>query len=220
MQDPRPRAFLFDMDGVICDNNAWHRTSWLAYAEQLGKKLSEQDIEAKVYGKTNAEILAFVLGRPVEAEELHQHAEAKEALFRQQYGPHFALTTGLEAFLAATKQQGIAIGLATNAPQSNLEFTWQKGQLARFFTVRTHAAEVALPKPAPDLYLLCAERLGVSATQSIVFEDSLTGIKAARAAGAKVVGVASTMSEAVLTPLCDKVITDFAQITPADVLAV
>lgn len=219
MQDNRPRAFLFDMDGVICDNNAWHRTTWLAYAEQLGKKLSEQDIETKVYGKTNAEILAFVLGRPVDADELHQHAESKEALFRQQYGPHFALTPGLEAFLEAAKIQDIAIGLATNAPLSNLEFTWQKGQLSRFFKVRTHAAEVTHPKPAPDLYLLCAERLGVAAAQSVVFEDSLTGIRAARAAGAKVVGVASTISEAVLAPLCNKVITDFSQITPADVLA-
>ena len=219
MQDPKPRAFLFDMDGVICDNNAWHRTSWLAYAEQLGKRLSEQDIETKVYGKTNAEILAFVLGRPVDAQELHHHAEAKEALFRKHYEPHFALTPGLEAFLAAALRADVAIGLATNAPLSNLEFTWDKGQLSRFFSVRTHAAEVAHPKPAPDLYQLCAERLGIPPAQAIVFEDSLTGIKAARAAGAKVIGIASTISPATLAPLCDKVIKDFTQLTPAQALA-
>gem|GEM_PF-3058548 len=179
-------AFLFDMDGVICDNNAYHKSTWLDYAAALGCALTEDDIITKVYGKTNKHILEYVLGRACTKEEVEHHAELKEGLFREQFGPHFKLTLGLEAFLARAHALGIPMALATNATESNLDFTWEKGQLHRYFSAKVHPGLVQHPKPAPDLYLYAAAAVNRLPSGSIVFEDSKTGISAARAAGAKV----------------------------------
>jgi HAD superfamily hydrolase (TIGR01509 family) len=209
-----PVAFLFDMDGVICDNNSFHKESWTQYATLLGATLYDEDIIQKVYGKTNKQILEFVLGRSVSEDELEYHAEAKEALFRSLYGPHFKLTNGLEHFLEQAKAAGIKMGLATNAPESNLNFSWEHGQLGRFFTAKAHPGLVPNPKPAPDLYLYVAQALGVAPTSSIVFEDSKTGIAAAKAAGAKVVAIASTLPAEELAQYADWVVKDFTELTP------
>ena len=208
-----PCAFIFDMDGVLCDNNAYHRASWLEYAQRLGKDLSDTDIENKVYGKTNAEILAYVFGRELEAEELMRHAEAKEALFRDMYRGDFCLTTGLEDFLKAAKAKGIKLGLATNAPESNLAFVLEMGKLGSYFSAQAHAAQVTNPKPAPDIYLYVAEALGVDPHRCVVFEDSLTGMAAARAAGCEVVGIASTLPFDRLQQMAVRVAKDFASLS-------
>jgi HAD superfamily hydrolase (TIGR01509 family) len=214
MTDFSSYAFLFDMDGVICDNNSFHRQSWLEYAHRLGKVLTEDDIITKVYGKTNAQILQYVLGREVESEELEFHTETKEALFRDMYRPHFQLTPGLEAFLSRAKELGIRLGLGTNAPLSNLTFSWEMGRLDRFFEVAAHPALVDKPKPAPDLYLHVASQLGISPIRAIVFEDSKTGIAAARAAGAEVVAISSTYPVEELEVLSRLVTKDFTTILP------
>lgn len=212
-------AFLFDMDGVICDNNAYHKSSWLEYARRLGKELTDEDVQTKVYGKTNEEILLYVLGRPVTPEEVDYHAETKEALFREMYRPHFELTPGLEAFLADAKAQGVRLGLATNAPKSNLDFSWEIGDLGRFYETAAHPGLVDRPKPAPDLYLYVAAQLGVEPHRCLVFEDSLTGIAAGLAAGSQVVGIASTYPFDRLEQVAQRVTKDFTGITVAECLA-
>jgi len=211
-----PYAFLFDMDGVICDNNDFHKTTWMEYARRLGKELTDEDIETKVYGKTNEDILRFTLGRDVTPEEVEHHAETKEALYRELYRPHFQLTPGLEAFLTEAKALGIRLGLATNAPPSNLAFSWEMGGLGRFFETSAHPGLVDRPKPAPDLYLYVARQLGVDPHRCLVFEDSLTGVAAGLAAGSQVVGIASTYPFSKLEQVAQRVTKDFTTITPAE----
>ncbi len=208
------KAFLFDMDGVLCDNNAFHRTSWLEYARRLGKELTEDDILTKVYGKTNKEILEYVKGQPLDADVIEHHAELKEALFRDMYRPHFCLTAGVFQFLTDAKAAGCKLAVVTNAPQSNMDFTIEMGELAPLFDARVHAAMVPNPKPAPDIYLKAAELVGVDPKDCVVFEDSLTGIRAGLAAGCRVVAIASTMPEDQLRALTPEVVKDFTQISP------
>ena len=201
------------MDGVICNNNDWHRTSWMAFAKQLGKELTDDDIETKVYGKTNEEILGYVLGRKVTEEENVRLAEEKEAMFRLMYDPHFALTKGLLSFLERLKSADIPIGLGTNAPLSNLNYTLEKGQIGAYYQVQINPDMVANPKPAPDIYLAVAHGLRIVPENCIVFEDSFGGIAAAKAAGCKVVGIDSTYPKERLSQVCDYVISDFDEMT-------
>lgn len=208
------KAFLFDMDGVLCDNNAYHRTSWMEYAKRLGKELSEDDILTKVYGKTNREILEFVKGSQLPQAVVDYHAEEKEALFREMYRPDFCLTPGVMAFLKKAQKQGKKLGVVTNAPLSNLEFTLEMGELTSIFQARVHAAMVANPKPAPDIYLLAAELLEIDPKDCVVFEDSSTGILAAKAAGCRVVAIASTLPVDKLKTLTKEVVPDFTALSP------
>jgi beta-phosphoglucomutase-like phosphatase (HAD superfamily) len=82
--------------------------------------------------------------------------------------------------------------VATNGEQPNLEFVLDGSGLAGHFPIRLHGGTIARPKPDPEIYLLAAEQLGVPAGHCIVFEDSHAGVEAARAAGAKVVGIGTT----------------------------
>lgn len=206
------QALIFDMDGVILDNNAYHKQSWLAYSNILGHPLSEDAFAEKVYGKTNEEILLELLGDVLSKEEQLAHAETKEALYREMYAPHFTLATGLTSVLQMAKGAEVKLAIATNAPKSNLDFTLQTGKLDQWMQESVYAHMVEKPKPAPDLYLKAMELLHVQPESCIVFEDSLTGARAGKAAGAKVIGITTTYSRQELAKIVDYVIDSFEEV--------
>lgn len=201
------------MDGVICDNNSFHRTSWIEYAKQLGKDLTEEEIITKVYGKTNKDIVEFCLGRTASTEEINYHGETKEALFREMYAPYFTLAPGLEDFLQNSKSLGVKIGLATNAPLSNMEFAIKAGKLSRFISHFTSAIEVETPKPSPDIYLLACQKLEIHPQNAVVFEDSLTGLIAGKAAGCNLIAISTTYPVETLLEYTPHVYPDFTNLS-------
>lgn len=206
------QALIFDMDGVIFDNNPYHLTAWLAYSKQMGHPLHPDDFPTRVYGKTNEEIIYQMLGADTPEDIVQQHAEAKEALYRTLFEPHFRLAEGLTALWDTARAQGLKVGLATNAPFSNLDYAWQKAQLAQWIQAAAHAHLVNKPKPAPDIYLKVMEMLQVSPDRVVIFEDSLTGIQAGKAAGATVIGITTTYPREKLAQSADYVIDHFDEV--------
>lgn len=205
-------AVIFDKDGVITDNNEFHKDAWDVFYKKYGVSLSEDEFKTKVVGKTNDEIIKILFDKPFTTDEIDALAEEKEAIFRELYAPHFKLTQGLAAFLERLKEAGIPIGLATNAPISNLNFTLENGNIGHYFSAKANPLLVANPKPAPDIYIKVAEMLGFPTSKCVVFEDSLTGIKAGRDAGAKIVAITTTYSREELTPVADWVIDNFDEV--------
>lgn len=211
---------LFDMDGVLVDNNPLHLKSWQVFFEKYGVSIAEEDFETKVYGKTNAEILEMLWPeRTFSEEEIEALAEEKEAMYRDLVDPIFSLTPGLFNFLAQLKAEGFKTGVATNGPFSNLNYTLEKGNIRQFYDSEVTPALVALPKPAPDVYLKAAELAGISPDRVLIFEDSFTGIKAAKAAGAKVAAITTTYSREALAEVADAVFDSFEELSPAWVKA-
>lgn len=203
---------IFDKDGVITDNNSFHFDAWQVFFKKYNVNVPAEDFHARVFGKTNEEILVELFEGPLTQEQLEFWAEEKEEMFRQIYRPLFKLTDGLGAFLEELYQGAIPAAVATNAPQSNLDFTLDTGAIRHVFKVAITPKWVAKPKPAPDIYLKAAELLGTTTSQCVVFEDSFTGIEAARAAGAWVIGVGSTYPMEDLAKVCHHVIKDFTEI--------
>src|SRR5690606_30600639 len=101
------------------------------------------------------------------------------------------LVPGLRKFLQ--RHAGVPMAVASNAEAANVDFVLELGGLRPFFRVVANGHDVARPKPAPDIYLHCASLLGVDPANCIVFEDSATGVAAAKAAGMRVVGVLTTL---------------------------
>ena len=97
------------------------------------------------------------------------------------------LVPGVIDFLQAYRD--VPIGLASNAEPANIEFVLNTAQLHGFFRVIVDGMQVERPKPSPDVYVKAALKLGVPGRNCIILEDSPTGVTAARAAGARVVGV-------------------------------
>lgn len=180
-------ALLFDLDGVVIDSMPMHTEAWRVYLERLG--VPSRDIERRMHGRRNDEIVADFISPDLAAEEVFAHGAAKERLYREMMRAEIAshLVPGVADFLASC--EGLPTALGSNAEPANIEFVLDGAGLRDRFRVVVNGQQVDRPKPFPDIYLLAADLLGVPIARCVVFEDSPAGIEAGRAAGAKVVGV-------------------------------
>ncbi len=192
------RAVLFDLDGTLVDNMAFHITAWIETAKALGRTLTAATVMRDFAGRRNDEILPALLGRPLAPDELARIAHEKEARYRDLYGPHVALIRGASALLDALDAKQVRYGIASAAPKDNRDFVLDRLGLRARFRCVAGAEEVARGKPAPDLFLLGAERLGLAPAETLVFEDAHLGVVAARAAGMRVCGLTTTEAADVL----------------------
>jgi beta-phosphoglucomutase len=180
-------ALLLDLDGVIIDSMPAHTEAWRVYLQRLG--IASDDIESRMHGRRNDEIVAGYIGGDLTPETIFAHGAAKEQLFREMMRDHLPsrLVPGIVDFLESCS--GFPMGLASNAEPANIDFVLDGLGLRRHFRVIVDGHQVERPKPFPDIYLRAAELLDVPPANCIIFEDSPTGVTAARGAGAKVVGV-------------------------------
>src|SRR5258707_5415712 len=207
-----PFAFVFDMDGVIVDTNPYHKVALRQFAEKYGYSLSEEELTRKIYGRTNKEWIPNLFGKPLSAEELNNYGEEKEQLFRDLYKKDVRPLKGLEGFLDQMDELKIPRAIGTSAPRSNLDFILKETHFRKYFPITLDEADVTRGKPDPSIYTKCAVKLQMPPAQCIVFEDSLSGVASARAAGCPVVGVATTHTADELGTKV--VISDFSGITP------
>ncbi|GHN00686.1 hydrolase [Cytophagales bacterium WSM2-2] len=210
-------AFVFDMDGVIVDTNPYHKIALRQFAEKYGYHLDEEGLVKKIYGRTNKEWIPNLFGRELSVEDLYKYGEEKEEMFRVLYKKDITPLKGLRSFLDQMDELKIPRAIGTSAPKSNLDFTLEGTGLRKYFPITLHEADVAKGKPDPEVYIKCAARLTMPTAQCIVFEDSLSGVASAQAAGCPVVGVATTHSP---EELGTKVtIRDFSEMTPSQIIA-
>ena len=186
-------AAIFDMDGVIMDNHAYHLKAWQVFFKKFDRRFSKQIFERYCFGRTNQAILQFILKRRLSAKQAEKLAQSKEKLYRKLYGPKARPAAGLPGFLKSLKQQGVKIALATSGPKSNVDFALRKTGTQKYFSVILDAQNITHSKPHPEIYLKTAKKLKVSPKRCVVFEDSLAGIASGKNAGMKVVGLATTL---------------------------
>ena len=208
------KAVIFDMDGVIVDTNPHHRTAWRKYYQRNGRALSDEDFVQYVSGKHNTAIIAHLFAnQTLTSNEIRQLGNEKEALFRELYRPVITPVNGLIDFLKILKVANIRTAVATSAPVENLDFVMDALGIRHYFDVLLNESMVSNPKPDPEIYQKAMAMLHVDPADSVIFEDSITGIQAAKASGASVVGMATTQSPDELQPLVDDVAQDFTQMT-------
>jgi beta-phosphoglucomutase len=132
------------------------------------------------------------------------------------YGPHLAPMPGLSAFLDRLDAAGVRLAVATAAPRGNRDLVLGGLDLSRRFEVVVGTEEVTRGKPAPDLFLAAARRLGVEGARCLAFEDAVNGVRAARAAGMVAVGVLTAEpAEALTAAGAAYLVADYAALPPA-----
>jgi beta-phosphoglucomutase len=186
-------AFIFDMDGTIVDNMAFHTRSWLEFFARRGKAYEAEAFFRETAGAQGREILRERLGSDVTDEEIVTLAAEKDALYREMYGPHRAAIQGFDAFVTEADARGVRLAVATSAPPNNIVFTLDELDLRRHFAAVVGAADVKQGKPHPDVFLKAAEQLGAEPADCIVFEDAPMGVEAARRAGMRAVVITTTL---------------------------
>lgn len=190
------KAFVFDMNGTMIDDMAFHQEAWSAILNsQLDAGLTDAEVKVQMYGR-NDEVLDRIFGPDrFTREEKDRLSIDKEVLYQQQYLPHMRLIDGLDVFLKAAKAHGVPMAIGTAAIPFNVDFVLDRLDLRGYFPVVVHALDVVASKPHPETFLKAAQLLGVPAENCIVFEDAPKGVEAARNAGMQAV-VLTTMHEA------------------------
>ena len=186
-------VFIFDVDGVIVDSTALHTEVWERYLLPFG--IDSTQIEERMHGKRNDEIVRDLFGGGLDEAETLRHGAAKEALYREMIAPQMEskLVPGIREFLQ--RHGGVPKAVGSNAEAANVECVLAESDLKRYFSVIVNGDQVQRPKPYPDIYIRAAELLGAAPADCVVFEDSMTGVSAALAAGAQVVGLTTTCAE-------------------------
>jgi beta-phosphoglucomutase len=204
------KAAIFDMDGVVVDNHRYHFHAWMAFADKYGFELNERIYREKFNGKTNADLFYMIFGS-VTPEQMRRYADEKEGLYRKLYAPELRAHTGLVDFLDHLRRRRIRIALGTSAPTTNVDFTLDTLKLRPYFEVIVDGAMVERGKPDPQVYQLCALRLGVEPKDCVVFEDSLAGLESGERAGCRIVGVATSHRAPELTVKTELILHDFTE---------
>ncbi|MFW5658242.1 MAG: HAD family hydrolase [Bacteroidota bacterium] len=182
---------IFDMDGVIVDDNDYHYIAWRKFADNHGLKVPEKVMRDN-FGMTNKNYLTFMFGRELDDEVLFSYEEEKEQIFRDIYKTDMVPVKGLIPLLKQLQAGGCKLGVATSAPDKNVDYILNGLKIREYFDKVVTASMISKGKPNPEIYYKAAEILNSEPAGCIVFEDSLHGIDAALGAGMKVIGLSTT----------------------------
>ena len=208
-------AVVFDLDGVIVQTEEIWDDVREAYAGEHGARY-DADAQRAMMGMSSLEWSAYMneeLGMPVEPEEI-----SAEVVRRMQarYRERLPLVDG-----AADAVRRLAarwpLGLASSSNRALIDAVLELSGLADSFRATVSSEEVARGKPAPDVYLECARRLGVAPGACTAIEDSHAGIRSAKAAGMRVVAIPNPTypPEPAALGEADVVLSSLAELTPA-----
>ena len=207
------KGVIFDWDGVVIDSSAQHERSWELLAEEIQKPLPPGHFKAG-FGKKNQEIIPDLYGWSDAPAEIQRLGDRKEELYRMLVREQGVVDLpGARELLVALRDASIRRSVGSSTPRSNLDAIFAATGLGELFDAVVSANDVGNGKPAPDVFLLAAERLGLEPADCLVIEDAHVGIEAAHRAGMKVLAVATTnpLTELVLA---DAAVSSLAGVTP------
>lgn len=181
------KAVLFDMDGLMIDTESLSTEAFINSAKAQGYNMTKEET-LKVLGFTKANIYQFWIdyfqGTNVDGKKLvDDHYE---------YIVNVLYTVGpkkmpyVEELLKYLRENNYKIAVASSSDTADIKNNLEKTKLEKYIDEIASGAEVENGKPAPDVFLLAAERLGVDAKDCLILEDSKAGIKAGKASGAMV----------------------------------
>jgi HAD superfamily hydrolase (TIGR01509 family) len=188
-------ALIFDMDGVLADTEPFHIRSWELTMERVSPAIMATNDSRRTFrttrerltGMSSADIgraLIRLYGLPLDVEEL---LLLKRGFFRGMIAEDIVLFPGLRDELGRWTE--LPKALATSSSRAEAQFMIAHLGIADLFDPIVTSDDVKSAKPAPDCYLLAAERLGRKPSDCVVIEDSGHGIRAGLAAGARVLAV-------------------------------
>lgn len=185
-----PLAIIFDMDGVLADTERIHAAAECEVLKRHGIPFDAENLSKRYAGMPESDIWPAVFkANNKEMPSINSLMDEKFEVFKVMVTDGVPEMPGVEELIALLKGSHIPIGVASSAEPQYIELVLTGLKLKPLFNAITASAEVTHGKPAPDIFLLAAKKLGVEARNCIVIEDARSGTLAAKAAGMKCIGL-------------------------------
>lgn len=206
------KAVLFDMDGLMVDNELLHLQAFNNVFRKYNKYLSEDENNKWYIGVSDEDAAIDMVERfhlPLSAKEL---ALAKRESYKQlQKGQMFPLS-GLIELLKNLHRYGYKTAIASGSTVEEIKKVIEKLDIMQLIGNYCSSEEVKQGKPAPDVYLLAAKKLGVEPSECLVLEDASKGVEAAKAAGMTCFAVTSQYTKGQDFSLADKILNNLSEV--------
>ncbi|EKU99274.1 haloacid dehalogenase superfamily protein, subfamily IA, variant 3 with third motif having DD or ED/beta-phosphoglucomutase family hydrolase [Leptolyngbya sp. PCC 7375] len=212
-------AFIFDMDGTLVDNMAFHMQAWQNFLSSLGMEMTEAEVCQQTHG-TIEQGIRRICGEELSDAAVATLANKKESLYRELYKPHIQPITGLREFLQVAQSLEITMALGTSAMKPNIDLVLDGLDIAAYFTTCIGGDDVTLGKPHPETFLTVAQQLDIAPRYCVVFEDSMIGIEAAQNAGMRAVALTTSAPASTFTgqSTVEYIIQDYSALNPRQLL--
>ena len=200
------------MDGTTINTQTYDFSAWGQIFRDHGKTLTKEEFKSFL-GNTATEIIKQRVNSTLTKDEIQQEIEKKDAYFATALKKkQLTMLSGLTTFLAELQKYNYKTALATGADISKIRAVENYIPVSTYFSVIVHAGDVKKGKPDPEVFLMAAEKLGVSPQECIVVEDAPNGIEAAHNANMKCIAITTTHKKDELKN-ADKIIDSFKEIT-------
>ena len=215
------QGIIFDFNGTLFFDSELHYEAWRIYSEKLrGYKFTDEEMRLHMFGRTNADIIEYAIGRKPTAEMVEKIGKEKEVLYRQMClkdKEHFVLAPYAENFLNYLKSKNIPRTIATMSDWDNVSFYIKEFKLEQWFDIDkvVYSDGKIKGKPAPDIYEIAAKKINLFPKDCMVVEDSLAGLESAYYAKiGKIIAIASVESDEFYSksPYVDNIIHNYKEL--------
>jgi len=216
MEPPVVKAFIFDMDGVLCDSETlMAAAACRMFKERYNITVTAHDFEPFVgtgedrYLGGVAAKIGVKLTMPADKEEAYR-------IYGEIARDEIEAIKGVIEFLKSSHTKGFRLAVATSADPIKMEINLEAiGADESLFSAQVTGDQIEHKKPAPDIFLRAARLLGFTPAECIVFEDAVNGVQAAKAAGMRCVGITSSFpAEVLMANGADWTAPDFHSLPP------
>ncbi len=187
-----PKGVIFDMDGVLVDTEEWICRAGIAMFAEHGVEASPEDFVPFV-GAGENRYLGGVAEKHGFAIDIERDKARCYEIYAEMVAGKLEPLPGVHAFVGKCRERSLKLALATAADRVKMEVNLREiGLPPETFDAAVNALDVERKKPDPEIFLLAAKKMGVPAPECLVVEDSVNGVAAARAAGAKCLGLTTS----------------------------
>jgi beta-phosphoglucomutase len=215
-----PCAVIWDVDGTLVDTAELHFDAWVRLANEMGRLFSRHDF-ALTFGRRNPEIIRYLFHDDFTDAEVQSIGDRKENYYRAEAEKGVQLLPGVRELLDGLRARKVRQAVGSSAPRANLELILRITSSSQYFETVVAMEDTTRGKPDPQVFLVAAEKLGISPNRCVVLEDAVAGVQAAKAGGMKCIAVGFVghhPMEKLKAAGADRVIDRFSEITAEDVI--
>jgi len=210
------RGVIFDMDGVLIDSHPIHKKVWALFLASVNRPVSDKELDFVLDGRKREEILQHFLG-DLSAQQIREYGQKKDEIYSES-SRNLGMISGVEEFLSMLAEAGFPMAVATSASFARARGTLDELGILPHFSALVTGNDVANGKPDPEIFVRAAERLKLNPRSLLVVEDAVSGVRAAKSAGMKCLGIAAEgRGEKLRAAGADQVVPDYRKVSLKDV---